>query len=78
MSAIEIFRQLTLTVLQPQAPDLSRQPPVLNRTNSSEGWESQTLPPAAPVLYRVTSQIGSVDFSYRSAGALDRFRRHPG
>jgi len=28
--------------------------PVRNRTNSSEGWESQRLPPATSVFYRIS------------------------
>src|SRR5438876_4800602 len=48
-------------------------PLVRNWPNSSGRLGSRE-----PVFYSITSQIWPVDFSYRPAGLLDRFRRHPG
>src|SRR5207253_5869579 len=38
----------------------------------------RTLGSREPVFYSIASQIWSVNFSYRLAGLLDRFRLHPG
>jgi len=62
-------------------PDTTLQLPApapLSTTRTQSAQFIRTLGSRKPVFCRINNQFWSVDFFYRLAGLLDRFRLHPG